>query len=495
MLRSPATQPPVTRLGPWAGWLVAGMAATVVLYAVDLTFAPLSADVSELFQKFASCAVFFGASALCAAKARASADERSAWGLFALAMALWGSASIYYTLFLWDRAVVPIPSAADGLWLLFYLPAYGALYKLLRTRAGSIGRGVWLDALVGALGVGGAAAAVVFGVVLRHTDGWTLSTATNLAYPIGDLGLLALVVAAVTVMGWKASGVWRWIAPAFSIFVVADSLYLVGIAKGTYDLGGILDLGWPVAALLVGLAAWRPDTDVRAGRRRTPSVTAPALSGIAALTLLVADHFVRTNPLALTLATASIFVMLVRLYAAVKENARLLLRSRVEASTDALTGLGNRRQMTTDLARRATALDPRRPVTLTLFDLDGFKHFNDTFGHQAGDELLQRLGGRLGKLLAGRGTAYRMGGDEFCAVWSATDAGDAALITMDAVAALSEQGDAYSLKCSYGSALMPSETTDPAVALRMADTRMYARKGSGRATGGRRAPHVPALRT
>ncbi len=54
---------------------------------------------------------------------------------------------------------------------------------------------------------------------------------------------------------------------------------------------------------------------------------------------------------------------------------------------------------------------------LALFDLDGFKHYNDTFGHPAGDVLLARLGGNLQAFLDGRGRAFRMGGDEFCALF------------------------------------------------------------------------------
>ena len=364
------------------------MAGTVLLYAIDILFHPLPPAVSELFQKFASCSIFFGAAALCVMKGRASRDERSAWWLFALAMALWGTAALYYAVVLWDRKHVPYPSVADGFWLAFYLPAYAALYRLLRKRAGSFGKGVWLDALVGGLGVGGAGAALVFQGVLEHTDGTALATATNLAYPVGDLGLLALVVAAITVTGWKASGVWRWIAPAFAIFAVADSIYLVQVAEGTYAPGGIVDLGWPTAALLVGLAAWRPEARVRPGVRTGATIVVPAVSGFAALALLVVDHFVRTNPLALGLATASIFVMLVRLYLTVQDNARMLAQSRREATTDALTGLGNRRQLTADLAAHLDDLDPERPLMLTLFDLDGFKQYNDTFGHPAGDQLL-----------------------------------------------------------------------------------------------------------
>ena len=218
------------------------------------------------------------------------------------------------------------------------------------------------------------------------------------------------------------------------------------------------------------------------------TIIVPGVFGCVALALLVVDHFVRTNLFALGLATASIFVIVVRLYLAVQDNGRMLAQSRREAATDALTGLGNRRQLKADLAVHLDELDPERPLMLTLFDLDGFKHYNDTFGHLAGDQLLERLGARLTELLAGRGTAYRMGGDEFCALWNLADVGRASATTMEAVAALSEHGEAFSIGCSYGSVLLPNETSDITEALRIADRRMYVRKSSGHASAGRRAP-------
>ena len=61
------------------------------------------------------------------------------------------------------------------------------------------------------------------------------------------------------------------------------------------------------------------------------------------------------------------------------------------------------------------ALEPRPRTSLAIFDLDGFKHYNDTFGHPAGDLLLIRLSERLRDAAAEHGArAYRMGGDEFC---------------------------------------------------------------------------------
>src|SRR3954454_19204107 len=88
-----------------------------------------------------------------------------------------------------------------------------------------------------------------------------------------------------------------------------------------------------------------------------------------------------------------------------------------QATTDGLTGLGNRRKLLADLARRVRTARPDAPSVLTLFDLNGFKNYNDTFGHQAGDALLQRLGSSLAQAIAPfGGRAYRPGGDEFCVI-------------------------------------------------------------------------------
>jgi diguanylate cyclase (GGDEF)-like protein len=485
------TAPSGTSFTSWTGWLLAAMAATVLLYAVDLLFHPLPPDLSQLLQNFASGSIFLGAALLCVMKGRAASDSaRSAWWLFALAMALYGSGTIYYNVAYRINANVPYPSAADGLWLAFYPPAYAALYLLLRRRSGSTTRGVWLDALVGGLGVGGAVAALVLHRVLENTDGTALTIATNLAYPVGDLSLLALVVAALTVTGWKGSSEWRWIAGALGIFAVADSIYLIKVAAGTFASGTIVDLGWPLAALLLGIAALQAESRVDRSERTRATIAVPAVFGCAALALLAVDHYFPTNPLALGLATATLLVILVRLYLTVRENTGLLAHSRREAATDSLTGLSNRRQLSADLAASIEDLDPERPLMLTFFDLDGFKLYNDTFGHVAGDQLLERLGRRLSAVLDGHGVAYRTGGDEFCALWNRSDIGQASVLTMEAVAALSERGEAFSIGCSYGSVLLPNETTEPIKAEQIADRRMYVRKGGARTSAGRQSSDV-----
>ncbi|MDQ4129380.1 MAG: diguanylate cyclase [Actinomycetota bacterium] len=157
-----------------------------------------------------------------------------------------------------------------------------------------------------------------------------------------------------------------------------------------------------------------------------------------------------------------------------------------QAHHDPLTGLRNRRKLMEDLERRLSFATDQEPVLLALFDLDGFKAYNDTFGHPAGDALLSRLGRRLDAAVDSRGVAYRMGGDEFC-VLSSLDVDGAEPLAAAAAAALSERGEGFTVTATYGVVVLPHDATDEEEALRKADQRMYARKGKRRASPGRQA--------
>ena len=167
------------------------------------------------------------------------------------------------------------------------------------------------------------------------------------------------------------------------------------------------------------------------------------------------------------------------------ENARLLATSQDEAVTDPLTGLGNRRAFKRDLDAILPNVTAEAELVVAIFDLDGFKQYNDTFGHGAGDALLARLGRRLKSAAGASAAAYRMGGDEFCLLAQASSADGERLVEV-AVAALSETGEGWQIRCSWGMARMPSDATGTSEVLRLADERMYAGK-AGRATAARQA--------
>jgi diguanylate cyclase (GGDEF)-like protein len=149
---------------------------------------------------------------------------------------------------------------------------------------------------------------------------------------------------------------------------------------------------------------------------------------------------------------------------------RLLDEREIEARTDPLTGLANRRALIGALEQAARA--GAAPSTLGLFDLDGFKGFNDRYGHPAGDALLERVAGRLTTALGADGTAFRLGGDEFCVLVE----GEARARIAELAGALAEDG----VSASYGAAVLPEEALSAHAALSTADRRMYEVKASRR---------------
>ena len=135
--------------------------------------------------------------------------------------------------------------------------------------------------------------------------------------------------------------------------------------------------------------------------------------------------------------------------------------------TDPLTDLNNRRALMEALEDVFAGNAER---LLVLFDLDGFKRYNDRLGHAAGDELLVTLGKRLTAAVDGHGEAFRLGGDELCVL----------LRDGEALPACEEALRADGIGASHGTAWLPREADTPSTALSLADGRMYAAKRAGR---------------
>ena len=406
-------------------------------------------------------------------------DDRAAWLLIGAGLATWAAADIYFNAAFGDMSNPPLPTLADAGWLFFYPASYVALLLLVRSRATRLSRSVCLDGLVGSLSVAALGAALVLKPIIDAGSGSTAAIATNLAYPLGDLLLIACVVAAIAFSGWRPNRMWLALGGGLALSAVADSWYLFLVAKDSYTSGSLLDALWPGSTLLIALAAWQPP-DKRAvikleGWRM---LAAPALFMGLALGLLVFDHFHRVSTVSIWLATAAIGVAIIRMALTFVENQHLLDDSRYEAVTDQLTGLANRRRLVGDL-EAVLRSDDRAGHLLAIFDLNGFKGYNDSFGHPAGDQLLVRLGRRLAEAVDSSGRAYRLGGDEFC-VLAHCGSADSDAVVAAASEALKEQGEGFSVDSSYGCVLLPQEGEDVTSVLRLADRRMYSLKHQAR---------------
>ena len=396
--------------------LCAALLAGTAVYAVEALLVT-QGRLDSFFDNRVYYGLLVAASLTCLARGMFVRAERLQWLLLGTALSLWTAGDLYYYFVLSGRAEVPIPSIADAFYLAFYPVSYVALALLLRKRMRDFRGHLWLDGVIASLAVAALGAAVVFNEVLKTTGGSTLVIATNLAYPLADLLLLALVVAIFGLTGWRFDATWALVALGFGIFAIADSVYLYETAAGTYVEGGPLDVAWPAALVLIACSAWQPLRKLEGVRAESwQALTLPTIFASVALTLLVYDHFVRINTVAIALATATLAAVIVRAVLTFRERVQLLAASREEAMTDALTGLGNRRRFIMDMERELVFSRETDPTALVVFDLDGFKAYNDAFGHAAGDTLLNRVAGRLRTAMEGCGTAYRLGGDEFCII-------------------------------------------------------------------------------
>jgi diguanylate cyclase (GGDEF)-like protein len=454
-------------------------------YAVE-TQLGVQGGFDRLFDTWVYNGLLLASSGTCLARGLLVRAERVPWLLLGTALLLWTAGDLYYLAFLSDLAEIPIPSLSDPFYLAFYPVSYVALALLLRARIDRFRGNLWLDGVIASLAVAALGAAVIFDKVISTTGGSPLVVATNLAYPLADLLLLALVVATFALTGWRFDRTWALVAAGFAVFAVTDSIYLYESAVGRYVEGELLDVGWPAALVLIACSAWQPLTKLEGVRTESwQTLTLPTLSAGVGLSLLIYDHFDGINGVAFVLATATIAAVIVHAVLTFRERLALLASSREEALTDSLTGLGNRRSFVAALESKL--LDRGEdPLVLVVFDLDGFKTYNDSFGHAAGDALLGRVASRLADAIDGYGRAYRLGGDEFCVLASVARVAPGGLIER-AAAALAEDGDGFSVRSSHGSVLMPAEASDLTEALRIADDRMYLHKQRNRPSAERQS--------
>jgi diguanylate cyclase (GGDEF)-like protein len=443
----------------------------------------------RLIDDFLYNGLLSAAAALCLLRAASTPADRAAWFLVGGGLAAWSAADLYWTFALADLATPPYPSPSDAGWLVFYPALYAAVILLVRRRHLDLGPSQWLDGLIGALAAAAFVAAVVLPPILAMSlDGTGVAVAVNLAYPVGDVLLLSLLVGTLGVLGWRPDRTFLLLGAGLILSAVADIAYLFDVASGAYDDHSIVSSLWPAAALLTALAAWQPVSTAAPRRAGLRMLFVPAFFTLVAFAVLVWDHVDRVSHLSVALAAVTLLVVFLRMGLTMRENVVLLGVSRHEAKTDALTGLGNRRRLLIDLERALQESSPERPHSLLLFDLNGFKTYNDLFGHPAGDALLSRLGHALVHAAAPSATAYRMGGDEFC-VLAGPDRDDDTFLS-GCLDALSEHGEGFDITAAFGRCDFTDEALDPSQALRRADRAMYAQKDSTRASAGGQSMEV-----
>lgn len=424
-------------------------------------------------------AVVLGAGVACLVRASAFGPERRAWILIGAAILAWGAAEVYWAIFIEGNANAPYPSPADVGYLLFYPLAYAGLALLVRARAHEINWRLWMDGAIAALGTAALGAAFVFDFVAGKTEGTPLQVATTLAYPLGDIAMVAMVVGVVALTGWRPGRTWSLLLAGLSALVIADIAFTLQSTGEALPEGNWIDPIYLIAAVCLGAAVWQPAAAAAItspiegeGRRE---IVVPAVFASVMIGLFAMQYYNATSGLSTVLWAATMAAVILRLAMSDRENKKLLEQVR----TDPLTGLANQGRMQVDLPILVGQASEENPVLLLLFDLNGFKHYNDTFGHPAGDDLLSRLGRALHDAVGDDGTAYRIGGDEFCVLLTCARARFEG-VSREATKALTATGPGFEVSSAWGAVEIPAEESESSAALQLADVRMYAQKESRR---------------
>jgi diguanylate cyclase (GGDEF)-like protein len=422
-------------------------------------------------------AVVLGAGVACLVRASDYRPEHTAWMLLGIAILCWGAAEVYWSVAIEGNPDAPYPSPADIGYLAFYPFAYAGLATLVRARAHEINWRLWMDGAIAALGTAALGTAFVFDFVADKATGSTLEVVTTMAYPLGDIAMLSIVVGVIALTGWRPGRTWSLLLAGLSALVIADIAFTLQSTDATLPGGDWIDPIYLIAAVCLAAAVWQPAEAARITSRSDDrrEIVVPAVFASVMIGLFAMRYYSATGSLSTILWAATMSAVIIRLTMSDRENRRLLEQVR----TDPLTGLGNRGRMQVDLERICERADAEAPATLYLFDLNGFKRYNDTFGHPAGDELLTRLGTELRAAVGEDGAAYRIGGDEFV-VFVSQGEEEAENVMKRAAEALTTSGKGFDVSAAWGRVEMPREADSPRAAMQLADVRMYAQKESRR---------------
>jgi len=423
------------------------------------------------------------AGSLCLLRAVLVRAERAAWGVLGLGLALYGAGTIYFYTVVTHADPQPYPSLADAGWLGFYPAAYVCVILLLRARVSTFHRSMWLDGLVGGLGVAALSGGLVFDRLVVDVTG-SATALVNLAYPVADTLLLILVVSAFGVLGVRAGPVWWLLGFALAGFAVADTLFLIEVTQGPFVPSSARDVLWCLALLMPAVAAWRPPPEAAAKRQSLRMggwavMIVPTLFTCTSLALLALQSSMHLRPAAVALATATVVAALLRGGLTFTE-VQQLAESRLQARTDDLTGLTNRRGFTERLAHAEGDTDQ---FAVLILDLDRFKEINDSLGHQVGDDLLRTVGARIADQLPADGLLARLGGDEFAVLLDGLGTADATAVAERVAASLAAPFDiggmTLHVDTSIGIAVYPDHAPDGPEILHCADLAMYTAKARG----------------
>jgi diguanylate cyclase (GGDEF)-like protein len=401
---------------------------------------------------------------LALARALRSRERRAGWVLLASGLLCSESGAL----------LEPVLSGAvataflDLLYVGTYTCLAASLVVLLQGKVGRIDAATVLDGVVCGLGTGMVLAATLLaGAPGTHLDP---------LYPLLDLVLITVLAVVLAVTGWR-------LTPGLGLALLALGLCAVADGASAAQQGGAhTPASWTHGLWVLGFLS----AALGSGRRLVTATPRRQVPHLAQLLMPVfwilvcgalrgVDRLHRFPLSVLVLTTLTSFLAVWRLVLSVRD-VQALAASRLEARTDPLTGLPNRRalyeQLEEDLAEGT--------CTVLILALDGFKEINDSLGHHHGDALLAEIGPRLTPLLREHDLLARLGGDEFAVVLPGLGGLAAYDVAQRLLGALSLPFELDDVRVhvggSIGVACSPQHGRDVHSLMRKADIAMYQAK-------------------
>ena len=471
----------VIRPGRDSRWLPVGMAALLAGYA----FLPLSLTALHVLY-------LVSAGLAMAAGFRGVSVHRPphprGWQLLLAGFCGWVIGDLVWKVESW-AAPPPFPDPSDAVYLASYGLLGAGVLAMVRTRRSGSDRAAFLDAAILTTGVAVLAAVFVIAPLSADVTLSTLGKVVASAYPVGDVFLLATLARMFTSAGAR-NGSYRLLMGALVVTTITDGAWnvLVAASGDANPDRRWIDVGWLTGYVLVAAAANRrsmvlvaepaPPADVRPfGWRRIVAMAIGLLLPASVLVVEGIDGQVSSWPvIAAGAALMSVLVLLrfVDLFSVVQTQAVQLAAL---ARTDALTGAANRRTWDHELSRAYQfARDHQRRLSVAIIDIDQFKAFNDTFGHQAGDELLQQAVAVWSAALPAEAFLARYGGEEFAVLLPDHDVHEAyAVLTV--LRGRTPGGQTFSAGCAERRERDPN---NPIALVAAADKALYRAKRGGR---------------
>ncbi|GAA3734150.1 hypothetical protein GCM10022225_15620 [Plantactinospora mayteni] len=456
-----------------------------VAYALS-TLIPFDGQRPAFLDTWFYSAVLVATSLLALARPILVRHNRPAWTCVGAGIASWAAGDIYWSANFAsaEASEIPVPSLADVFYVGLYPLAYVGFIVLARATVRRLPASVWLDGVVTSLAVGAVFSAVTLTDLLSSSTGGALGeTVTNLSYPIGDLVLMVVAVAALAMVRWRTDPVWWLLGLGAAAFAVADTAYLFGLAGDTYEDGTWIDGTWMIGLVLMALAGSlfrrRPVDEVKG----FAALLVPILFSLCALAVLIVGTLVPLHPVSIVMASGCLVAAGVRT-ALTFEQTRELTRTRVEAATDELSGLGNRRVLDSALPGMLGSLPPGAALPLTIVSVDHLREMNRTLGYTAGDMILHTVGSRLRAALPGDAVAVRLGGAEI-AILRTVAAGTPESIGRDTALLLRSLGGPVTagpvpvqIELSAGVAIAPGHATSSAELIHCAADALHEAKAN-----------------